>query len=152
MMDPTPPDSVAFAGLGAMGFGMASHLLKVGHHVVGFDIHEPALARFRHMGGWTSSSPREAAKEAGFFVCMVTNWQQVEAVLFDHVIGAVQGKVIVALMLLMRIKISDFHLELCTALTLLPSPSSKCNSNYLFNPSVHICEANTIKAWIHSSE
>jgi 3-hydroxyisobutyrate dehydrogenase-like beta-hydroxyacid dehydrogenase len=93
-MDSKTSDRIAFAGLGAMGFGMASHLLKVGHQVVGFDVYEPALARFRQIGGKTSNSPREAAKEANFFVCMVANSQQADAVLFDYEIGAVQGTIL----------------------------------------------------------
>jgi 3-hydroxyisobutyrate dehydrogenase-like beta-hydroxyacid dehydrogenase len=83
---------VAFAGLGAMGFGMASHLVKIGRHVIGFDIYNPSLTRFREAGGQTSNSPREAGKEAKFFICMVTNSQQADSVLFDPENGAVQCK------------------------------------------------------------
>ena len=83
---------VAFAGLGAMGFGMASHLVQTGHCVVGFDVNEPSLARFKEAGGQTSSSPREAARRAEFFICMVANSAQVDSVLFDSENGAVQGK------------------------------------------------------------
>jgi 3-hydroxyisobutyrate dehydrogenase-like beta-hydroxyacid dehydrogenase len=90
-MHPSPPSTVAFAGLGAMGFGMASHLVKTGYHVVGFDVHEPTLARFREAGGKISHSPRDAAQKADFFICMVANSQQANSVLFDSKDGAVEG-------------------------------------------------------------
>jgi 3-hydroxyisobutyrate dehydrogenase len=75
-----------------MGFGMASHLVKIGHHVVGCDVFEPSLARFGEAGGKTSLSPRKAAEEAEFFICMVANSQQADSVLFDPDNGAVRGK------------------------------------------------------------
>jgi 3-hydroxyisobutyrate dehydrogenase len=84
--------SVAFAGLGAMGFGMASHLLKKSYTVIGFDVYAPTLDKFRAVGGDTATSPREAAKGKSIFVCMVANSQQAESVLFDISNGAVQGK------------------------------------------------------------
>jgi 3-hydroxyisobutyrate dehydrogenase-like beta-hydroxyacid dehydrogenase len=91
-MHSKPSKRVAFAGLGAMGFGMASHLVQIGHQVTGFDVYEPSLFRFREAGGETSRSPREAAAGAEFFICMVANSQQVDSVLFDPENGAVQGK------------------------------------------------------------
>jgi 3-hydroxyisobutyrate dehydrogenase-like beta-hydroxyacid dehydrogenase len=36
------PD-VAFIGLGAMGFGMATNLVKQGYNVTGFDVWGPTL-------------------------------------------------------------------------------------------------------------
>lgn len=84
--------SLAFAGLGAMGFGMASNLLKKGYKVTGFDVYAPTLDRFKSVGGDTATSPREAAKGKSIFVCMVANSQQAESVLFDTSNGAVQGK------------------------------------------------------------
>jgi 3-hydroxyisobutyrate dehydrogenase len=85
------PLSIAFAGLGAMGFGMASHLVKLGHNVKGYDVYEPSLAKFREVGGQTASSPRQAAQRSNFLICMVANAQQAESVLFDSNNGAVQG-------------------------------------------------------------
>jgi 3-hydroxyisobutyrate dehydrogenase len=87
----TSPLNIAFAGLGAMGFGMASHLLKLGHNVTGYDVYEPSLAKFREVGGQTASSPRQAAQGSDFLICMVANAQQAESVLFDSDNGAVQG-------------------------------------------------------------
>jgi 3-hydroxyisobutyrate dehydrogenase-like beta-hydroxyacid dehydrogenase len=91
IMAPTKALNIGFAGLGAMGFGMASHLVKLGHQVTGFDVYEPSLAKFKAAGGQTTTSPREAAEKADFFLCMVANSQQAESVLFDSKTGAVQG-------------------------------------------------------------
>jgi 3-hydroxyisobutyrate dehydrogenase-like beta-hydroxyacid dehydrogenase len=85
------PLNIAFAGLGAMGFGMASHLVKLGHNVTGYDVYEPSLAKFREVGGQTASSPRQAARGSDFLICMVANAQQAESVLFNSNDGAVQG-------------------------------------------------------------
>jgi 3-hydroxyisobutyrate dehydrogenase len=82
---------IGFAGLGAMGLGMSSHLVKMGHIVCGFDVYEPSLEKFRKLGGQTASSPREAATGSDSFICMVANSQQAETVLFDPVDGAVKG-------------------------------------------------------------
>ncbi|KAG0650354.1 L-threonate dehydrogenase [Hyphodiscus hymeniophilus] len=90
-MHPKPPSTVAFVGLGAMGFGMASHLVKIGYQVVGFDVYEPTRARFKEAGGNISPSPRDAANGADFFICMVANSEQADSVLFGPDIGAVEG-------------------------------------------------------------
>ncbi|KAH7350560.1 hypothetical protein BKA65DRAFT_453015 [Rhexocercosporidium sp. MPI-PUGE-AT-0058] len=82
---------IAFAGLGAMGFGMASHLFGLGYHVTGFDVYEPSLEKFRALGAKTATSPREAAQESDFFICMVANSNQAESVLFDTETGAVKA-------------------------------------------------------------
>lgn len=81
---------IAFAGLGAMGFGMASHLVRCGHRVTGFDVYEPSLEKFRAAGGQTASSPKQAASGSDIFICMVANAQQADTVLFDLQDGAVQ--------------------------------------------------------------
>ncbi|OBT90047.1 hypothetical protein VE02_02494 [Pseudogymnoascus sp. 03VT05] len=83
--------NIAFAGLGAMGLGMASHLVAEGHNVTGYDVYEPSLEKFRAAGGGVSSSPKEAARGNNYLVCMVTNSQQAESVLFDSANGAVQA-------------------------------------------------------------
>ena len=85
------PLNIAFAGLGAMGFGMASHLVKLGHNVTGYDVYEPSLAKFREVGGRTVSAPRLAAQGMDFLICMVANAEQAESVLFDSDNGAVHG-------------------------------------------------------------
>lgn len=93
-MHPVPSSTVAFVGLGAMGFGMASHLVNSGYQVVGFDVYEPSRARFKEAGGMIADSLRDAARGADFFICMVANSQQADSVLFDADNGAAEGMVL----------------------------------------------------------
>jgi 3-hydroxyisobutyrate dehydrogenase len=81
--------ALAFAGLGAMGYGMAAHLLKVGFPVTGYDVYAPAMEKLVAAGGKSSKTPREAVKEVEFFVCMVANSVQATPLLFDPEAGAV---------------------------------------------------------------
>jgi 3-hydroxyisobutyrate dehydrogenase len=74
--------SVAFIGLGRMGAGMASNLLRKGFRVGGFDVRPEAAARLEAEGGVFSASPGEAAEGAKLAVVMVLTAQQVEDVLF----------------------------------------------------------------------
>ncbi|KAH7134165.1 NAD binding domain of 6-phosphogluconate dehydrogenase-domain-containing protein [Dactylonectria macrodidyma] len=76
-----PP--VAFIGLGAMGFGMATQLVKQGYPVAGFDVWPPTLERFQKAGGSTSSTPAEAVQGKEYCVCMVATAQQAQDVLLD---------------------------------------------------------------------
>ena len=80
--------NVAFAGLGAMGFGIATNLLKCGFQVTGYDVYQPAMDRFVAEGGKSASTPRKAAENVEFFVCMVVNAEQAGNVLFDMHTGA----------------------------------------------------------------
>lgn len=85
---------LAFAGLGAMGFGMAAHLLKSGFPVTGFDVFQPALDRFLKEGKGAASvakTPREVATDVEFFICMVATSAQATPLLFADGVGAVQG-------------------------------------------------------------
>lgn len=75
--------SVSFIGLGAMGFGMATHLVKQGYSVTGFDVWQPSRTRFEKAGGLTKSTPAETVAGKPFCVCMVATADQVQAVLFD---------------------------------------------------------------------
>lgn len=90
-MASTNSQKIGFAGLGAMGYGMASHLVELGHQLTGFDVYEPSLEKFRATGARTETSPRACAQNNDMFICMVTNSQQAESVLFDAKTGAVQG-------------------------------------------------------------
>ncbi|KAH8670780.1 NAD binding domain of 6-phosphogluconate dehydrogenase-domain-containing protein [Xylariales sp. PMI_506] len=74
---------IAFIGLGAMGFGMATNLVKRGYAVVGFDVWGPTLEKFRAAGGSTASSPAETVASRNFCVCMVATAQQAQQVLID---------------------------------------------------------------------
>ncbi|XP_074305068.1 uncharacterized protein LOC141639999 [Silene latifolia] len=81
---------IGFIGLGAMGFGMATHLLRSNFTVVGYDVYKPTLSRFMEAGGLVGDSPAEAAKDVEVLVIMVTNEAQAESVLFGD-LGAVQA-------------------------------------------------------------
>ena len=81
MADQKP--AVSFIGLGAMGFGMATNLIKQGYAVTGFDVWAPTLERFRAAGGLTATTPAEAVADKSFCVCMVATAQQAQAVLLD---------------------------------------------------------------------
>ncbi|PNY04425.1 ketose-bisphosphate aldolase class-II family protein, partial [Trifolium pratense] len=53
---------VGFIGLGAMGFGMATHLLRSNFSVFGYDVYEPTRVRFSDAGGFVGNSPAEVSK------------------------------------------------------------------------------------------
>jgi 3-hydroxyisobutyrate dehydrogenase-like beta-hydroxyacid dehydrogenase len=74
---------VSFIGLGAMGFGMATNLLKEGFDVTGFDVWGPTLERFAQAGGKTATTPAEAVANKDYCVCMVATAQQANSVLLD---------------------------------------------------------------------
>jgi 3-hydroxyisobutyrate dehydrogenase-like beta-hydroxyacid dehydrogenase len=66
-----------------MGFGMATHLVKQGYAVTGFDVWAPTLERFAAAGGLTATTPAAAVAGKAFCVCMVATAQQAQAVLLD---------------------------------------------------------------------
>lgn len=73
---------VAFIGPGAMGFGMATRLVKKGYQVTGSEVWGPTLERFKQMGD-CASTPAEAAKGKEYCVCMVATAQQAQDALLD---------------------------------------------------------------------
>lgn len=73
---------VAFIGLGRMGAGMASTLLRKGFQVRGFDVQPEAAVRLEAEGGMFATSPGEAAQGTRLAVIMVLDAQQVDNVLF----------------------------------------------------------------------
>ncbi|KAI5920944.1 NAD binding domain of 6-phosphogluconate dehydrogenase-domain-containing protein [Camillea tinctor] len=75
--------SVSFIGLGAMGFGMATHLVKQGYRVTGFDVWEPTLSRFVAAGGLSASTPASAVRDSPLCVVMVATAAQADSVLFS---------------------------------------------------------------------
>lgn len=86
-MSPSHPSSrpsVAVIGLGSMGLGMATSLLRAGFDVAGCDVHAPSVDRFVSAGGRAAATPAEAAREAGIVVSVVVNAAQTEAVLFGE--------------------------------------------------------------------
>ena len=76
--------NAAVIGLGSMGFGMASSLLRAGFAVAGYDVSPESLARFAKAGGRTAASPADAARDAAVVVSVVVNAAQTEAVLFGQ--------------------------------------------------------------------
>ena len=82
--------SIGFCGLGAMGFGMATHLVKSGYSVTGFDVYTPTLENFTAAGGIASTSLAESAKDKTFYIVMVASAQQAEPALFGED-GIVKG-------------------------------------------------------------
>jgi 3-hydroxyisobutyrate dehydrogenase len=74
--------SVAIAGLGAMGLGMAASLLRDGADVTGFDPGQERRHAFAALGGKVAVSAVEAADRADIVVSVVVNAEQTEALLF----------------------------------------------------------------------
>ncbi|KAJ5635922.1 uncharacterized protein N7484_009235 [Penicillium longicatenatum] len=74
--------AIGFVGLGAMGFGMATHLVKEGYPVHGFDVFPASVEKFKNAGGIPASSLGESASEKQYYICMVASAPQVQSVLF----------------------------------------------------------------------
>jgi putative dehydrogenase len=73
---------VAVIGLGSMGFGMATALLRAGLDVIGCDVLPATVERFVTAGGYGAATPAEAAKTADIVVSVVVNAAQTETILF----------------------------------------------------------------------
>jgi 3-hydroxyisobutyrate dehydrogenase-like beta-hydroxyacid dehydrogenase len=73
--------TVGFIGLGQMGFGMASNLLKAGHDVLAYDVAAEPLGRFAARGGRAAANPKQIGAECRSVMVMVVNGPQVDAVL-----------------------------------------------------------------------
>lgn len=68
-------------GLGSMGLGMATSLLRAGHEVYGFDTNTERLAQFNAVGGQVLTRQSPAAQ---ILVCVVLNADQTHAALFGE--------------------------------------------------------------------
>ncbi|CAN9246238.1 unnamed protein product [Alternaria sp. RS040] len=81
---------IGFCGLGAMGMGMATQLVKQGYPVTGFDLYPPSLEKFKAAGGTPSTSLSESAKDKPFYIVMVAAAWQAQPALFDKdgIVGA----------------------------------------------------------------
>ncbi|MEM9269857.1 MAG: L-threonate dehydrogenase [Pseudomonadota bacterium] len=79
----TSQSTVAVFGLGAMGFGIASSLVRAGHRTYGVDLNPEAMARFQADGGATGDVI-ELAQMLDAVVVVVLNAAQTEAVLFGE--------------------------------------------------------------------
>lgn len=74
---------IGFCGLGAMGMGMATHLVSQGHNVTGYDVWPPSLEKFTAAGGVPSTSLRDSALNKPFYIVMVASALQAQPALFD---------------------------------------------------------------------
>jgi 3-hydroxyisobutyrate dehydrogenase len=91
---PCPPASVAFIGLGVMGFPMAGHLALAGHRVTVYN-RNPAKAAafvqaFAAQDARSAPTPREAAQGADVVFCCVGNDDDLRAVTLGDA-GAMAG-------------------------------------------------------------
>ncbi len=75
-------EAVAVIGLGSMGLGIATSLIRAGMVVSGFDPAATAMTRLAEAGGQVAASPAQAARDAGIVVIVVVNAAQTETVLF----------------------------------------------------------------------
>ncbi|OAA54591.1 3-hydroxyacid dehydrogenase/reductase [Niveomyces insectorum RCEF 264] len=73
---------VGVAGLGAMGGGMARHLLKKEFHVTGYDVYPPSVDKLVEAGGVAARTAAEAAENVDVLLVMVITPAQVSTVLF----------------------------------------------------------------------
>ena len=72
--DTVPPQSVAFLGLGVMGYPMAGHLARAGHQVTVYNrTFAKAEAWAKAFGGAAKATPREAAQGADIVFACVGN-------------------------------------------------------------------------------
>jgi len=71
---------IGIVGIGDMGIGLATNILKEGFSLTGFDLREDRLACLVSMGGEGASSPREVAEKSDTVFVMVLNGDQVKAV------------------------------------------------------------------------
>ena len=80
--DSMTPTTVAFIGLGVMGFPMAGHLAKAGHSVTVYNRSpEKAQAWVAEFGGRAAPTPREAAQGAKIIFCCVGNDDDLRSVI-----------------------------------------------------------------------
>ncbi|TAL89534.1 MAG: NAD(P)-dependent oxidoreductase [Candidimonas sp.] len=88
---PAAAMEVAFLGLGVMGFPMAGHLSRAGHHVTVYNrTASRADAWIKEFGGCAARTPKEAAQRADIVFCCVGNDDDLRSVVLgEH--GAFAG-------------------------------------------------------------
>lgn len=84
---------VGFVGLGAMGIGMATHLVKSGYSVSGFDMNPATISTLASTGGAAAISPIAAATAAEILIIMVATADQCNSVLFDTTTSTAENAV-----------------------------------------------------------
>lgn len=83
-MKSTSRPATAVVGLGSMGFGVASSLLRGGFEVAGFDISAEAMGRLDREGGRAADTPATAGRDADVLICLVVNAEQTGSILFGE--------------------------------------------------------------------
>jgi 3-hydroxyisobutyrate dehydrogenase-like beta-hydroxyacid dehydrogenase len=74
---------VGFIGLGRMGFGMASNLVKAGVPLAVFDVSEKPIKTLREQGAIAASDAADVVSQAGtLFLCLPSE-REVEEILFS---------------------------------------------------------------------
>jgi len=76
--------NIGVIGLGNMGIGLSSNLLKAGFNLTGFDLQRERLAMLKELGGTAASSIAEAGKNSEVVFVMVLNGQQVQSVVLGE--------------------------------------------------------------------
>ena len=89
--EPIAPQTVAFLGLGVMGYPMAGHLARAGHRVTVYN-RSPAKAEawVGEYGGRAAATPRAAAEGAALVFCCVGNDDDLRSVVLGDD-GALAG-------------------------------------------------------------
>ena len=75
---------IGLVGLGDMGIGMATNLLKNGFELTGYDLREERLEMLSQLGGKPATSCREVAENSEAVFVMVLNGDQVKDVIFGE--------------------------------------------------------------------
>ena len=73
---------------------MATHLVKQGYKVTGFDVFPQAVERFQNAGGIGASSLEASAEGKAFYICMVASSAQLEPMMFEGERALVHGRAI----------------------------------------------------------
>lgn len=73
---------IGFIGLGIMGGPMATHLVRAGHRVTGYNLERAAIDRLIEVGGEGAADIAEAVRDADVVITMVPADPQVERVMF----------------------------------------------------------------------
>ena len=90
--DPCPSQRVAFLGLGVMGYPMAGHLARAGHHVTVYNRSAAKAAAWAAEcpGNATAPTPREAAAGADIVFACVGNDADLRSVVLGQELGGGQ--------------------------------------------------------------
>ncbi|GLR59302.1 L-threonate dehydrogenase [Rhizobium indigoferae] len=108
---------VGVFGLGSMGYGMASSLVRAGHEVFGADVNHEAVKRL-HANGGSTTELGAAARELDAVVVVVLNSAQTEEVLFgkDGIVSMLSPGAVVIMCVTVAPEYARKAAERCSAL------------------------------------